>query len=776
MTISINQRRYNLNISPSPDPTLYQEFTDHTSQATVAVHLGKKIGDTIETHWPIDPVSIAPNYDTTLIHLKRRNALIPVTSVQTAPVQADIDAYGVELLSQQYSGPMVAGMSSRMTDDPVPVYMDLIRGTVFSSAAPLSIPIAGTIARPWSDASPLLRAWWRKLRKFKKTMMGQSRGKWFPGTLATTDLLWTDFISREELFSNKEAALAALFPDDCIYELVTNGSAAPRVRGGIFVEFRWYDNNLDSPTVGFASIEKYIIYPPWGEEGGWADEVVEIYAYSSWALSTLVHFVCSIGGLNEVWSRGQTTETVVVDGVTGHFYHTVWSLNTYGLPAPAVMDYIAANHRVPQVPEYTLGGDWTAGSNMIKDQYLRNVLYYTPELARKIEIYLQAKGGVVDKGVGHELEYLILLLEQLRHGATTPYKCTTALPWEDGLALAARPRCVDGFCILLGYTSSIADPGGSPLNIIDIAQNALVDDKDGRSIPVLFTSRDDFSDESKKPNKPIISYSTKTGAQIFDVMTKYQQRPDFPAEFTQAMIDDMATQGMAALLIPAQPKTAMTFNQSAMFGSIFEDTTLTGDTLYVSRDQLGEPVTFNEGLEILETNGFFADSINQMILLPYQMTAAEPTPIVVTVDPVLDPTWDSAAVPLEELKLKLLSTPELIIIEGTADMYTNYNSVAQTLSYATITENILRAFLGIDQRTSDAANANDIDLTPLNPGIYTAMAPLKYVDLSGSFLQYRLAAGGSYVDMAIIQKDIPKVARYVYNAVLMPLISKIDPL
>jgi hypothetical protein len=391
-----------------------------------------------------------------------------------------------------------------------------------------------------------------------------------------------------------------------------------------------------------------------------------------------------------------------------------------------------------------------------------------------VEKYLMANAGVTDKGPGYELEFLISILQGM-HKGPTPNHCPGAIAWEDGVTNARRVRAVDGYCVHIGYTSSIAEPGGAPMFIKKIIQDGFITDKDSRSAPVIMVSREQ-PPESTPLVYPIISYTGKTGPEILTTMTKYQARPDFPEEITQAMIDDMAKEGMAALLIPAQSEADMTFSNSAMYGMVVEDITMDADTMYVSRDSSGEPITFNQALVILKENGFYDDTVNQMVLLPYAELTADPVPVEVVFDAVADPLWDEVATPQNVMRLKIFANDGTIVYQPTSGLLTAYT--AQTwpdLSIYTVMDNMMRAYLGEDLLTADRAQPNDVDFTPLDPATYKSLAPLKYVDLSGEQQRYQIPVNGSYVDLALIQKDIPKVVKYVYNAVLMPLISKVDP-
>jgi hypothetical protein len=754
-----------LNIIPSTIPADYATFTARASLASTAIHLGKRVGDTIEVHWPVKPTSPAPNYDATLVHLKRRNALIPVTSESTPPEATDISAYGIELLSQQYKEQMVTGMEARMTDQPSPVYLDLFRGQIFSAPQELKIPICANIARSWEHSSPLLRLMWTHYQKVVKLYVAKHFSNWFPGGPAAQDAQYLSWLSTFKAHGTREECLAQILPPGVRVVDRTNGVAGPMI-GGVLLRLRYTDIN------NVLTITDHMVYPPRGTEGGWSGEAVEIYGFYWFAPVQIIHFASSTG-INLAYTVSHTSVLEYHDAESGYLHRTIWTKQT---AVTTLITDLADNHRIPDFPTYATAyalDSFQANYALIRTQWLE-LLPYTDELAFKIERYLLRRAGITDRGVDHQGQYLVWLLEQMQYGSTSA--CTGIMKWEDdAVDPLSRVRHVDSFCIRIGFTSSIGQPGGAPLNIVDISQNGLIADRDGREIPVIFTSRDEFDGVS--PDNPISSYSAMTGAEIKTVMTKYQQRPDFPAEITQTMIDELGTQGMGAVLIPVQTKANMSFENSALNGATFENTQLTGDTLYVSRDANGEPITFNEGLILLEENGFFDDTINQLVLIPYQMVAPAPIPVTVTIDTTLDPVWDVGIMTFDQLRVNLLAMPQLVIMNGTTGFIDEYAAITTPpLDYATTLENRLRVFLGLDVSTASKNFDNSVDLSPLNPTIYTVENPLRYADGSAEFLRYQIPLNGSYVDMAMIQKDIPKAGRYIYNAILMPLISKLDPL
>jgi hypothetical protein len=762
----VKKEYHNLIIYPSTIPADYATFTARASLASTAIHLGRKVGDTIATFWPTSDVSVAPNYASTLIHLKRRNALIPVSSEFIAPSAPDIAAHGIELLSQSYKESTVNGMASRMADTPSHVYMDLIRGQVFSSPQELKMPITGNIARSWEHTSPFLRQWWIHYQKVVERFITQHPSIWFEGNIASQSSQFLPWLPTNILYGTKEQAIAAVFPPGCTLVERTNTYHGP-LAGGVLCRFKYTDN---SPTGdNLLDITDYLVYPPRGTEGGWSGEAVEIWSFAAFKPEYLVHFWASTG-LQVAYSCGNTTTLEYHDEIGGYINRVKWTQVT---ASSSLLADLADNHRASAFPAYASStAPLSAANELILQQWL-DMLPYTNELAFKIERYLMRRNGVVDKGVGHEGHYLVWLLEQMQHGATG--SISDMIQWEDDAIEPNRVRSFNSFCVRIGSTSSIGAPGGAPLNIVDISQNGLLNDLDDREVPVIFTSRDEW--DGDEPANPIVSFSAMTGAEIKAVMTTYQQRSDFPAQITQAMIDELGEHGMGAILIPAQAKTAMTFAQSAMYNSVFENEPLNGDTLFVSRDELGEPVSFNVGLQILEDNGFFADTINQMVLLPYEAAVAAPVPVTVTVDVTLDPTWDVGIMTQPQLAINLLARPELVIINGTDAFVAAYQAeIDPILDYRTTAENVLRLFLGIEEMTTSKSQNNDVDLSPLNPAMYRAEHQLKYADGSAEVLRYQVPLKGSYVDMAMLQKDIPKVVRYVYNAVLMPLVSKLDPL
>jgi hypothetical protein len=310
--------------------------------------------------------------------------------------------------------------------------------------------------------------------------------------------------------------------------------------------------------------------------------------------------------------------------------------------------------------------------------------------------------------------------------------------------------------------------------ITDIIQDALLTDKDSRPAPIIKVSGTPPADQTVA--KPVITYTNLTGADVHAVMTRYQARPDFPADITQPMIDDMANQGMCALLIPSQTKASMTWNHSALYGTVVENVALDGDTFYVSRDENGVPVSYNEGLTILAENGFFDDTINQLVLLPSATPPAAPPKIVVTIDPTLDPSWDTGLANQATLRVKYFANDGTIALEPSANFLTTFydSADAENHSLRWALENNLRAFLGEDQLTAEPV-ANEVEFSPLDPSNYITTAPLKYADLSGVHQKYLVPFTGAYVDLAMIQKDLKPVVRHVYNAVMLPLISKVDP-
>jgi hypothetical protein len=698
------------------------------------------------------------------MHLPKRNILLPVSSSNQPPSTQSITDHGVTLAEQNYSSKVIGGMATEMAKQPVPVYLNLWTGKVFTSPVPLYYHLGTRDPTGWDQASPLLKKVWDKTRS-----LGMTVSAW--GCSTTVSAADLSVVSANKvLFDGPDDVIAQITPVGCTWEVSPPGLLMPVYPGMVFIELSWTRYNAAILGVpNDSGVHRYAIRGPEGSEHGWLCEGIVLTARSNYQYPNDLFSAAAtpslLGGFRLIMDYNAGWSTL--ENPTWAYMAT-WSDTP---PTSAgLQDYLT---RVREdLPVYPAVG--SEKQQLLKEYYL-DKLPYSRDLARKIELFLLKMHGQPDAGADGDLIYLGYLLATRLHGMD-PVSGNQMIPaYSRTDTVSVMPITSNALSVFLGYTNSIAGPAGGEKYLLDIIQDAYALEKpESHNVPVL--SLGDNRPAPYADPYPFYSSVTKNGDELQALFNDLKSTAGFPATVTQEMIDGVASVGITALMSKKLPLSEAIFANSNFSGQKIEGQDLTAENTFIGLTENDVPVTFLEGVDTLIENGYFDDDNYSITFLPYTEDMQVTESVTVTVDDVELPVWSDPTLTPSAQRLLVITNSPLLTIATTQSFDTAYatGSFGTSSTKPQVARNMLRTAIG-EEAMGATTDFYALDLSSLNAAAYRCVNPLTSDDSTYQHYQWRFPYSGSFIDMALIQRDIPKAARYVYNVLLRPLISFIDP-
>jgi hypothetical protein len=735
----------------------------------MSVHLGKKVGQTILSRWPVAAADVAPLHDTTLIHLKERNAFIPVHNDDTPLAQPIIDAYALELLADQYSTKVTNDFQTKLSASPSVVYLDPWAATVRSGPEDLVYP-AQDIPRSWAAVSSGAKRIVERLTNWQKRFSGLRRS-----LIGASGAVDTSLAADPIPIGTFDESLAQFVPPEAVlYELdqaIFAASNRPEIPGSVLLKI-YYNNTggVDPRVTG--TYYFYAVFPE-GSNLGWSREVIDIRFYNE---------ISTTGNLFG-WSVS-FDETLGIDLVTNVGQR--WVYDEEGAPLGQLQyftvydQFTAATNNGAVAAAGNSGLTWPAGWTegsipAVYSEAADLLIAAAPielPLIRAIGKYFASCLG--DYGISDRTAELLWAeaVNGAALGVDPPVGLLNIGPTPASIVPHAVAR--DGVLYKIGHTFSVDRPGGTPMPIENIFEDVYTSSKDGRPVSVIACNRK--VTDARSNSSQVYASKTITTSDMADFLELMASKPGWPAALDLATRTELAAVPMALFFVPKIPIASFTFENSAFNGQAVDGYALTANTCYVGEDAEGALQLFADAVLELDENGFFDDLSSTTILLP--LTGTEPTSetVVVTLSDVDTPQYDLGTVSVDRFREMVVMQSPGITFSPNAGWTTNFYNLTPNANVYTTQWNELRLELGLDPLLESEVGKSDVTMNSLNPNIY--LSPTTLQNSAGTYVQQALyiPVRSTRYDLSLIGRQIPKSAKLLYSMAIKVLIPYLDPL